>query len=56
MARFDKELGIVLNEEEKETFKRLASNVSGKNSRTPIADSIMKKILPKQLINNQIKQ
>lgn len=54
MAYFDEKRGeIVLSEEDKEIFKEVSRNVS--MQKTPWANSIINKLMPKELQNENIK-
>lgn len=55
MAYFDEKRGeVVLSEEDKEMFKEVHSHFSPKGLRTPVADSIMRKIWGKLSTNKQV--
>lgn len=52
MAHFDKQSGtIILSEDDKDCLREAQANMNGK--RTPIADSIIKKILPEALSSKE---
>lgn len=52
MAHFDEKRGeIILSEEDKEMFKEVGSHFTQNGLRTPWANSIINKLMPKELQN-----